>query len=1001
MALAVSGWWASTLCAMSGVRGVLQPAPRAFAAAIAMLAAAVALLLGVGAVPAIRAADPVAPAPTLWVWDAPFSRNTTVELGFVLDHVGGGPVAERRASNDPITVDGVLANGVAVPVIGPWALAPGPDGSRTVYGQVRYESGLWSPVASIDLVLATDPASSLYIDLDPQPGLGYEISPPADGDWHTRTETPGSPAHGHASPPGSAVPTSITVDDGRWGVGFAVDEGPIVPGTYAVPEPIEEVSCGPVCAWVSRANHGDCSGSGTFTIHDVAFTPDGDLAILDADFRLACFSYLMSGSVRYGSARATVALDQDVDRLLFDTLEIGTPSAAQSVTITNIGTVPTTLGAVAIDGEAAADFAILDDACSGVTLDLGASCEVAVRFTATTRGQRRAWLTVPDSTVRGSRSVTFQGFGLQPTQLSLAAEGVPRYGPAEVAFVLTVAPPAGAPLLFVDGTQAFGPTSRRLTSPEREEFTYRVTLPPGTHVATGKLEAGDFFLESTAGPLEVTVGTRTALSLATAVDGPTASGEIAELVARLTAGAPISGGLLQVRDTASGEVLASAEASGSTTELRADVARGLGSHGFDAEFSPASPDVQAAAASFDLEVIDGPRPDTDMDTSTLITPTFSVTGSFSSTTPGATFQCRYGASDYWFACASPYAFYQNNAGTHEILVRAVLPNGLVDRTPARRQWIVDLTPPGDASVTIAGGAPYSRIVATVVSVPAVDAVAGPSHVALSNDGVAWITRPYAPTQSWTLASGTGTRWVHVKWRDVAGNWSAVASDSIALDAVVPTATTPTYRFVAGTALDGGRIAARLTWSGSDRGSGVARYQVSRRVDGGAWVTIASSLVSPSHDVLLAGGHAYEFRVRSIDRAGNVGSWVSGRAMNVAMSSERSSAIRYRGTWATVTGTSYWGGAARSSRVRGATASITTSARSIAWVSLRGPGRGRASVYVDGALVATIDLGAAGTAGRQVVWTRTWSTARARTVVIRVLGTSGRPRVELDGFAFGS
>ena len=48
-------------------------------------------------------------------------------------------------------------------------------------------------------------------------------------------------------------------------------------------------------------------------------------------------------------------------------------------------------------------------------------------------------------------------------------------------------------------------------------------------------------------------------------------------------------------------------------------------------------------------------------------------------------------------------------------------------------------------------------------------------------------------------------------------------------------------------------------------------------------------------------------------------------------------------------------------------------------------------------VATIDLGAATTSARRLVWVGRWPTSARRTVTVRVLGTVGRPRVDLDGF----
>jgi hypothetical protein len=51
--------------------------------------------------------------------------------------------------------------------------------------------------------------------------------------------------------------------------------------------------------------------------------------------------------------------------------------------------------------------------------------------------------------------------------------------------------------------------------------------------------------------------------------------------------------------------------------------------------------------------------------------------------------------------------------------------------------------------------------------------------------------------------------------------------------------------------------------------------------------------------------------------------------------------------------------------------------------------------VDGVVVATVDLGTAVRSPRTVVFARTFPDARRRTLRLEVVGTPGRPRVDLD------
>jgi Concanavalin A-like lectin/glucanases superfamily len=221
------------------------------------------------------------------------------------------------------------------------------------------------------------------------------------------------------------------------------------------------------------------------------------------------------------------------------------------------------------------------------------------------------------------------------------------------------------------------------------------------------------------------------------------------------------------------------------------------------------------------------------------------------------------------------------------------------------------------------------------------------------------------------------------------------------DTTPPIATAPSHRFVTGTAISSGRTTVRLGWTGSDATSGIARYELVQQTDGGTWTTVSTSLTSTSLDRALAHGHTYRFRVRAIDRAGNPSSWVSGPTFRIAHYGETSTRLRYSGTWAITRSTAFWGGQAKASSSAGARATISVTGRSVEWVARKAPTRGKAQVYVNGVLKATVDLYASSYQNQRVVWAANWSTSATRTVSIRVLGTSGRPRVEVDAIVVGA
>ena len=112
--------------------------------------------------------------------------------------------------------------------------------------------------------------------------------------------------------------------------------------------------------------------------------------------------------------------------------------------------------------------------------------------------------------------------------------------------------------------------------------------------------------------------------------------------------------------------------------------------------------------------------------------------------------------------------------------------------------------------------------------------------------------------------------------------------------------------------------------------------------------------------------------------------------------EFSSRISWGGTWGSARAIAYWGGATRWSIRAGSTATLAFRGTGFAWVAPVGPTRGRATVSVDGVFVATIDLHTTTGGSARIVFERTWSVATTHVIRIRVSGTTGHPRVDLDG-----
>jgi hypothetical protein len=110
------------------------------------------------------------------------------------------------------------------------------------------------------------------------------------------------------------------------------------------------------------------------------------------------------------------------------------------------------------------------------------------------------------------------------------------------------------------------------------------------------------------------------------------------------------------------------------------------------------------------------------------------------------------------------------------------------------------------------------------------------------------------------------------------------------------------------------------------------------------------------------------------------------------------AIRYAGTWAAVADASARGGSLHESDTPASEVRYAFTGRDLSWLAERGPGHGRAKVYVDNVLRATIDLSAPTEMPAGVVFRRHWTVRAAHAVRIVVEGTAGRPVVDVDGFA---
>ncbi|BDI06434.1 choice-of-anchor D domain-containing protein [Sphaerotilus microaerophilus] len=88
---------------------------------------------------------------------------------------------------------------------------------------------------------------------------------------------------------------------------------------------------------------------------------------------------------------------------------VGTPSAEQTLTLLNSGSVAGTIGAVTVSGTNAADFVHGGSCGAGVTLSAGASCTVTVGFDPAAAGARSATLQVTSTNAANPATISLAG----------------------------------------------------------------------------------------------------------------------------------------------------------------------------------------------------------------------------------------------------------------------------------------------------------------------------------------------------------------------------------------------------------------------------------------------------------------------------------------------------------------------------------------------------------------------------------------------------------------
>ncbi|MFH0751830.1 MAG: S8 family serine peptidase, partial [Chloroflexota bacterium] len=221
--------------------------------------------------------------------------------------------------------------------------------------------------------------------------------------------------------------------------------------------------------------------------------------------------------------------------------------------------------------------------------------------------------------------------------------------------------------------------------------------------------------------------------------------------------------------------------------------------------------------------------------------------------------------------------------------------------------------------------------------------------------------------------------------------------AVTVENAPPVATAPVASFVRGRRTTATGLPIRLSWAPAADQSPIAGYELGEiGEDGIATVAVTAGTVrSATRTIPFATSRPYT--VRAKDAPGNVGEWAVAAPVEVVVVQESSAVVQRSAGWTGYTYSYALGRKSTFSTRAGAWMRYTFTGRGIALVGPKGPTRGRAEVRLDGTLVATVNTYAKTSGSRWLLHATAVDPSRPHTIEVRVLGTAGRPRFDVDAF----
>ena len=273
--------------------------------------------------------------------------------------------------------------------------------------------------------------------------------------------------------------------------------------------------------------------------------------------------------------------------------------------------------------------------------------------------------------------------------------------------------------------------------------------------------------------------------------------------------------------------------------------------------------------------------------------------------------------------------------------------------------------------------------------PLATAFVGPTALSGTADaGTLTITVPPAtPAGAYDVVVGAAYRATRVHEIHIA----------VLVENAPPVAAPPVASFVRGSRTTATGLPIRLSWPPAADQSPIASYELGE-TDGTEPMTVAGT--GPTIRTVTT-SIAFEsprtFAIRATDAPGNTGPWAVASPVSVFPTQESSPAVRRSSGWTSYTSTYALGGRAVYATRPGAIVRYSFTGGGIALVGATGPTRGAAEIRLDGVLVGRVNAYSRSSGSRWLLQALTVDPAIPHTIEVRVLGTAGHPRFDVDAF----